>query len=481
MGLAPGAFEGTFDAFVERVHPDDRPSVRARIDRAVETGETYEAEFRMHHENGGVRWAAGRGLLVEDQDGRRMVGVHRDVTERRRLYSELESTAEQYRTLVENVPQGGVFLYNEDLECVLAGGAGLADVGLSPGDVEGEAPSERYPDAIAEEIETHLHEAFGGREGAFEQTYQGRTYQVRTVPIERGDGTIDRVMAVSQEITEQRRRERELEDRTERLEEFASVVSHDLRNPLRVAEGRMELARTECDSEHLAAVETALDRMNHIVEDVLWLAHEGREIGETEIVDLRERVEAAWSLSVDGHEGAELVVTDAGPGSVETIEADASRLDQLLENLFRNSVEHGSTAPRSGDRGDSVERGPTSSRPEADDITERPSVNSRNPTRSDDSVERGSTDERTGPGGGVTVTVRLFDGGFTVEDDGPGIPEAVRERLFADGVSPTEDGTGFGLGIVKRIAEAHGWEVAIRDSPSDGARFVITGVEAADG
>jgi PAS domain S-box-containing protein len=475
MGLDPGAFEGTFEAFSERVHPDDRPEVNGRIDRAVETGEAYEAEFRMLHEAGDVHWVAVRGRLVEDADGRQLIGVHQDVTERQRLYSELASTTEQYRTLVENVPQGGVFLYDENLECVLAGGAGLADVGLSPSAIEGEAPSERYPDAIADEIETHLREAFDGREAAFEQTYQGRTYQVRTLPIGRGDGTIDRVMAVSREITEQKRRERTLEDRTERLEEFASVVSHDLRNPLRVAEGRISLARAEGDSEHLAAAETALDRMNRIIEDVLLLAREGQDVGETEAVDLRERVEAAWNLSADGREGAELVVTDAGSDSVETIEADASRLNQLLEDLFRNSVEHGSTSSRPR-ASDSVEDGSTSSRSKTDDSVERGSTDSRNASRSDDSVARGST----APGDGVTVTVHLFDDGFAVEDDGPGVPETVRDRLFEGGFSTTEEGTGFGLSIVKRIADAHGWDVHVGESPSGGARFEVTGVARVD-
>ena len=479
VGLDSGELEETFEAFSERIHPDDRPRVRALIDRAVETGEAYETEFRMLHEDGDVRWASVRGQLVESHDGRRMVGVHQDVTERQRLYTELESTAEQYRTLVENVPQGGVFLYNENLECVLAGGAGLADVGLSPGDVEGEAPSERYPDAIAEEIEAYLREAFDGQEAEFEQTYQGRTYQVRTLPIERGDGTIDRVMAVSREITDPKRREQELERRKDRLEEFASVVSHDLRNPLGVVDGRIDLARAECDSEHLAAAGAALDRMNRIIENVLWLARAGRDIGETDAVDLRKQVETAWSLSAAGHEGTELIVTDTGPGSVETIEADVSRLGQLLENLFRNSVEHGSITHRSQARGDSVEHSSTSNRTSSGDSVEHGSTSTR--PQAGDAVEGGSTGNRTGPDTGVTVTVRLFDGGFSVEDDGPGIPETVRERLFEDGFSTTADGTGFGLRIVKGIADAHGWEVTIDDSPSGGARFVITGVERDDG
>jgi PAS domain S-box-containing protein len=440
IGLDPGEFEGTLEAFEERVHPDDRANVRAEVERAVETDGMYETEFRMIHADGDVRWVAVRGQLIEGDDGRRIVGIHQNVTERGRLQSELAATTERYRTLVENVPRGGVFLYNQALECVVAGGAGLADVGLSPEGVEGEPPSERYPEPIGAEIESHLRDAFRGRRGTFEQTYQGRVYRISTLPVESPDGTIDRVMAVSREITDQKRRERELEAKTERLEEFAKVVSHDLRNPLRVVEGRLTLAREEHDSEHLTAAETAVERMNRIVEDVLQLAREGHDIGDTETVSLRERIAAAWEIAADGYENTELVVTDTGPGSVETVDADPNRLGQLLENLFRNSVEHGST----------------NSRPRA-----------------------GGSDEDGAET--VTVTVQLLEDGFAVADDGPGIPESARDTVFETGYSTSEEGAGQGAGlglrIVKQVADAHGWEVTVDDDPDGGARFEITGVD----
>jgi signal transduction histidine kinase len=123
-----------------------------------------------------------------------------------------------------------------------------------------------------------------------------------------------------------------------------------------------------------------------------------------------------------------------------------------------------------------VEDGSTSSRSKTDDSVERGSTDSRNASRSDDSVARGST----APGDGVTVTVHLFDDGFAVEDDGPGVPETVRDRLFEGGFSTTEEGTGFGLSIVKRIADAHGWDVHVGESPSGGARFEVTGVARVD-
>ena len=161
--------------------------------------------------------------------------------------------------------------------------------------------------------------------------------------------------------------------------------------------------------------------------------------------------------------GAELV-TDTD----RRISADRRQLQQLLENLYRNSVEHGSTGNRA-ESDDSVEHGSTSSRTESDDSVEHGSTGNR--AESDDSVEHGGDD--------VTVTVGTVDDGFYVEDDGTGIPEAERDEVFGAGYSTSESGTGFGLSIVEQVVEAHGWEVRVTDGAEGGARFEVTGVRFA--
>jgi len=230
-------------------------------------------------------------------------------------------------------------------------------------------------------------------------------------------------------------RSTELERQNDRLAEFASVVSHDLRNPLNVAQGRVELAREEYDSEHLDAAGRAHDRMDTLIADLLTLAREGQRVRETTTVSLSAVAEACW-LNVDTAAATLVVPTDL------RLEADESRLQQLLENLIRNAIEHG--------------------------------------------------------GDDVTVTIGALDdgAGFYVADDGPGIPEDIRDSVFDAGVSTTQTGTGFGLRIVEQVADAHGWEVAVADAEDDvdagsgagqtevtatGARFEITGVDIADG
>jgi len=212
-------------------------------------------------------------------------------------------------------------------------------------------------------------------------------------------------------ILERREHQRELQQQNERLDEFASVVSHDLRNPLTIADGYLEVARETGEDTHFEKVATAHGRMESIIEDVLTLARQGRVVGDTRSVSLASTIETAWNAveTID----AELVAD----GDLGAIEADESRLESLFENLFRNAIEHG--------------------------------------------------------GEDVTVRVGCSEGGFFVADDGPGIPENERESVFEHGHTTSEEGTGFGLSIVATIAEAHGWTISAGESESGGARFEI--------
>lgn len=210
-------------------------------------------------------------------------------------------------------------------------------------------------------------------------------------------------------------REREIAQRNERLNEFASVVSHDLRNPMNIASAHTELARgVEEDDEHLDRIEESLDRMERLIEDLLARARGDREL-DLEPVELADLAREAW----DGVDTADATLSVAGNG---TLDADADRLTQLFENLFRNAVEHA--------------------------------------------------------GSNVSVRIDTCGEGFFVADDGPGIPPERRREVFEEGVSASETGTGYGLSIVTGIVEGHGWRIEATASEEGGARFEITNVHS---
>ncbi|MFB6082613.1 MAG: histidine kinase N-terminal 7TM domain-containing protein [Halorientalis sp.] len=257
-----------------------------------------------------------------------------------------------------------------------------------------------------------------------------------------GDGEADGLVALIHDVTDRERRKRklreqnrELKRQNDQLEDFASIVSHDLRNPLAVADGHLELVERETDSDHVGPARDALDRMGEIVDDVLTLAKSGQSVGDTERVRFAAVATEAWET------------VDTGPATLRAesdtaVEGDRTRLRRMFENFFRNAVEHGSTSPQSQAPEDAAEHGSTSPQSQAPE---------------------------------VTVTVGDLPNGFFVEDDGPGIPEDERDAVLEQGYTTAEDGTGFGLAIIRTIVEAHGWEITVTESETGGARFEITG------
>jgi len=250
------------------------------------------------------------------------------------------------------------------------------------------------------------------------------------------------------DVTAVREREEQLQQETKQLDEFVSTVSHDLRNPLTVAQGYVEAAEAS-DDEALTEAAAALDRMERMIDDALSLAREGRAIDERQFVSLSTVVADAWA---DTHTADATLSLDLDDD--REVYADDARLQRLFENLFRNAVEHGSTGSQAPPD-DAVEHGSTDSHPQSDDAAgDAP--------------------------GGVTVRVGWLDGetaGFYVADDGPGVPPERRETVFDRGHTTSEDGTGLGLAIVASIADAHGWTVDLDESRHGGARFSVTAVE----
>jgi PAS domain S-box-containing protein len=103
FGLAPEEFEGTFEAFLVRVHPDDRQAVREAITTAVQQGGRYETELRVVWPDDSVHWLLAVGEVYRNTDGEpvRMLGVTRDITARREAELERESNEQRLSFLIE--------------------------------------------------------------------------------------------------------------------------------------------------------------------------------------------------------------------------------------------------------------------------------------------------------------------------------------------------------------------------------------------
>jgi PAS domain S-box-containing protein len=395
----------------EFVHPDDREAAFGAFERLLTGSEDHVGvEFRFRTADDEWRWLEIRGTDYRDNpdiDG--IVVNSRDVTERKRRERTLRETTARLGALFDESPDM-INVHDADGNVIDPNPRLCEQTGFSEAELREMKVwdlDETIGPGQAESLWTGMDEGDQAKLSGRYRRSDGSSFPVEIhVRCHDVDGE-KRFVVISRDVTEQRQREQQ-------LEQFASVVSHDLRNPLSVAAGNLELARETGEREHFDTVERAHDRMSALIDDLLTLAREGKRVSDIEVVDLGSVTEDCWR-TVETAEAALSTTTDS------RIHADRERLKQLLENLVRNAVEHG--------------------------------------------------------GDNVTVTVGDLPGGFYVADDGSGIPPDDRDRVFTAGYSSTEDGTGFGLSITQQIVEAHGWEITLTANEDGGTRFEITGVE----
>jgi signal transduction histidine kinase len=442
-----------------------------------------------------------------------------------------------YRDLLEIVPiarettinniEDGVIALNDDRVV-----ATVNDAAKEMFDVTDDVLGRTLSDGFSEWPE--LVEAVALGEETTAALSDGRFVTVSLPPI-RKRGVEIGTLVHFRDVTEKVEKQREIREKTERLErqnehldEFAGVVSHDIRNPLSIARGYTEeVARQVDDDAAVRKIRRSHERIETIVDDLLTLTRKGQQVDNAEAVSVEPVAEAAARTAGVPDES----LAFDGP---ETLWADPARLQELFENLFRNAVEHGSPGNQNASRsGDAVEHGTTGSRTSSDNAVEdgvpRPAGRSTaddidelggevaddraagdGPFRDTDrgGAERydadancdapGYVDAADGGFGRYTpghsnladrtsrrtdaadvtaddLTVRVGSledrDGFYVADDGSGIPESERAQVLERGYTNAQGGTGLGLSIVKSIAEAHDWELRIADSEEGGARF----------
>jgi signal transduction histidine kinase len=207
-----------------------------------------------------------------------------------------------------------------------------------------------------------------------------------------------------------------LETQHQRLESFAGMLAHELRNPLQIAQiyHQQEQPRNEAAAEEVA---TAHDRIEEMIDILLVTVRGKSDSTNVEPVSVADVAREAWAAVTTDAVGDDLVVeTDC------VIQADPVHLRHLFGQLFRNSIEHADSE----------------------------------------------------------VTVRVGDladrEGFYIEDDGPGIPEDARDDVVEAGYTTIADATGLGLTFVAQLAQTYEWGWTITEGPTGGARFEFTDV-----
>ncbi|WP_256370417.1 PAS domain S-box protein [Halorubrum sp. SD690R] len=444
------SLEDIADIYVE----EDRPRVEAAVENALTHGESFAIEARLQRSNGEDRWMEIRGdPHVENGEVTTLRGAVHDITERkqreRALHELYDVTSDpdlsfdekvqallrlgrrelgtEYGTLSSIHDDEYVFEFvDTDRETIQPGdvvpvSATNCELVASTrqtvviGDVERDAPEETGRAGFTEWGISSYIGAPVFDTGDVYGTFCFYDTAARADRFTDWEETLVDLMSNWVTVELQRKRTTEqLRDQNEQLSQFASIVSHDLRNPLNVAKGRLELVREEDDGEHIDAVRRSHERMQDLIDDLLALARVGEQMGELERVNPADVASDCWRTVATTEATLRTAIS-------RSVRADESRFRQLFENLISNAIEHG--------------------------------------------------------GEDVTVTVGELDDGFYVEDTGVGIPEENRDSVFEPSYSTTRNGTGFGLHIVNQVVKAHGWDIRVTTGARDGARFEVTGVE----
>lgn len=436
-GYAPGGFPGTFEAFRNEIHPDDRERVLEAIGATVEQRRDHQVEYRIVRADGSVRWVEGRGQLFCDPQGRpqRIVGVCQDVTDRRHA-------EERFRLGVEAAPAAMIMVDQRGV-IVLVNALTERLLGYTRDELVGQSIDRLVPSRLRGGHVEHRAGFFAD----FRQRPMGAgrdLYAVRKdgseVPVEIGLSPLDTadgrfVLAAVTDITQRKEAERALQEGDRRKDEFLAMLAHELRNPLGAITNAAQLLKQLGPPEgHLRFATDVIGRqaahLAHIVDDLLDVSRisRGHFVLRREAIPLATAVALALETARPLIDARQQRFTLQVPPDPIWVHGDATRLAQVIGNLLSNASRY------------------------------------------------------TQQGGEISLSVDHVDGEgvVRVQDSGIGIAPEMIPRvfdLFVQGGRPSDrapGGLGLGLTLARRLTEMHGGRLeAFSAGVGQGSVFVV--------
>jgi PAS domain S-box-containing protein len=427
--------QGAFAA----VHPDDREDVLRRRQRAIETSEPAEIEFRIRNTRGDYRWHLARIAPVRDDRGNvvHWLGAAFDIQDRRSAEDALRASERRFQTVFEMNPQPLAITREADGRFVTANDAHTKLFGFSREEMIGKTSVELGL-WTAEERAAFLASVGSASKSPLsvegpKRTRDGRVIQV-VISSARCEieGVPCLVNAVT-DVTGQRATENALRKADHRKDEFLALLSHELRNPLTPILSSARLLERRLGADARQDVDVIVRQVKHLgqlVDDLLdmsRLAHGAVKLSKRrlDLADVVSRaVEATSSLFDERGHRLDLVMPSCG---LEVV-GDEMRLTQVVDNLLSNAA-------------------------------------------------------RYTPCGGLVTVTACRDGDavvLRVRDNGVGIDPALLPDLFdpfvqgARGADRAEGGLGIGLSLVRALTELHGGTASAQsDGPGCGSEFTV--------
>lgn len=359
LGYRENELANRFETFDTHLHPDDKERVLSKMqDYFDDLSTVYKEEFRMRCKNGDYKWILARGMVVEaSEDGRplRMIGTHSDISDRKQTQIALQKSYDLLSNLAAQVP-GTIYqfqLFPDGRSCFPFASQGIEDIYevtpeqvredaspvfgmLHPGDYDAVTAS------IQESAQTLMPWHLEYRVVLPKQGVRWRFGNAR--PERLDDGSILWHGFIT-DITEHKQVEAALLRSNADLEQFAYSISHDMRQPLRMVAGHLQLLERELndtlDDDNRMNLNFALDgakRMDAMIVSLLEYSRVGRKTEPKDLVATRESLDEALHFlnPCVQDAGAGITVTGAWP----QLHASRDELTRLLQNLIGNALKY---------------------------------------------------------------------------------------------------------------------------------------------
>ncbi len=440
----------TFDETTENnsiwwnsVHPDDL-HLLVENDKKCRSGESdfHVLEYRMLHKNGNIKWVLDRGVVIEkDKEGKplKIIGTHTDITEQKNAEEAIKRKEEKYRNIIANINLGLLEVDNDEKIqyanhqfCIMSGyeleelyGKKASDLFISAENKELiESKNELRKKSISDSYEVKVQI----------KNEKKRYWLISGAPNYDVNGKIVGSIGIHLDITHMKKLEsqkemllKNLAIQNEHLNEYAHIVSHDLKSPLRnisaLLSWTMEDFKEKLGEEslrNLQLMQLKVEKMDHLIESILKYSSIDKGSSVREKVDLNAIIKGILELIyIPAH--IKVTVLNRLP----VIDADATRMQQLFQNLISNAV-----------------------------------------TYTDKSEGRIEIDYKENNSHFI----------FSVKDNGIGIAKEHHEKIFKifSTLGNNEKSTGIGLNIVKKVVESYEGEIWLESELGKGTTFYFS-------
>jgi PAS domain S-box-containing protein len=433
-GAKPADFHGTYQDYLDRVHPDDRERIRATITAALAAGGPFRMDERIVRPNGEIRYLQSSGEVLKNDRGEpvQMLGVCQDITDHRSAEHALLESEKRYRLLIESVRDYAIYMLDSTGHIMSwnSGAAGIKQYS------EDEVLGRHFSLFYTEEDRAKGRPDNSLRLAATAGKYQAEGQRVRKDgsrfwasvvidPIRDADGSLIGFVKVTRDITEWHEAQAALDEAREKLAQAQKMealgqltggIAHDFNNLLMIVSGHAQLLRRRTQDERnlraIDAIAAAANRGESLTRQLLGFSR--RQPLSPVVVDLKERVAAVREMLGSSLRGNVELVLDL-PEGLWPSEIDLSEFDLALVNIAVNARD---AMPEGG----------------------RFTVAARNVTLRSDRSEVG------------------LDGEFialSLTDTGTGIPSEAIPKVFEPFFTTKAVGKGTGLGLSQVYGFAH--------------------------